>query len=108
MKKVHRIHMDTPNKMAIMALPAATVCAACKVAVPAMPSIDAITLCCDCATRLFKEFDANIHGVPIGAKFPLLARLASYGPIKTDVVGDAMRRAKVSMSARVHQQDPST
>ena len=108
MKKVHRIHMDTPDKRALMALPAATLCATCKVEVPAMDMTGpTIALCGACAKQLFKEFDARLSGVPIGGDFKLLASLASYGPTKTSMVRDAMRRARVSMPERVHQQEPS-
>jgi hypothetical protein len=89
MKKVHRIHMDTPNKMALMALPSATACAVCKVEVPETETL--APLCSACSARLFKEFDAKLSGVPVGSNFELLSRLCG-GPIKTDVARDAFRR----------------
>lgn len=100
MKKVHRIHMDTPNKRALMALPPTTVCAICKIEMPAIDMTESIALCSTCGTRMFKEFDARLSGTPIGSNLGLLAQLAAYGPTKTAMVRDAMRRAKACLCSK--------
>ena len=64
MKKLHRIHVDTPTKRALMSLPATTVCSNCKAVVPVTDKAEIITLCITCSTRLFEKFRMPLSGLP--------------------------------------------